>query len=311
MRLIEVLATLANLRASQIVTAESHGKPMSEEKLKALPRAPLKPGEFFGEVLHKYEDCGLVLSEFSHNQIRKIPRHSHELAFFNLILAGNYVEHFSKRTATLRPFTTIFHPSGIEHHDEIGPRGMRIFSVEMRNQWLDRLREYGAIPGSSIDLRGGELTWLATRLYREYRNRACCSSLAIEALVLEMLVIVARSREVEDKQPPPCLSRVVDLLNASFQQNLTVSSIAASVGVHPVYLSRVFRRFQQQTIGDYLHKLRIQFALKEMAKAEMDLAGVAAAAGFADQSHFTRVFKDLVGMTPGAFRAISGFTRKG
>jgi AraC family transcriptional regulator len=269
-----------------------------------MPQPILRPGEFFGEVLNKYEDRGLVLSEFSHTQARKLPKHSHELSFFNLILAGNYAEHFSRRTATLAPFTTIFHPSGIEHHDEIGPRGMRIFSIELRDQWLDRVREYGITPASSIDLRGGELTWLATQVYREYRNRSCYSSLAIEGLMLEMLVLVARSREAEDKKPPRWLARVLDLLNTSFQQNLSVNSVATAVGIHPVYLSRVFRRFQQQTIGDYLHKLRIQFALREMAKAETDLAGIAAAAGFADQSHFTRVFKDFVGMTPGAYRAM-------
>jgi AraC family transcriptional regulator len=282
---------------------------MNEEKPGQVPRPRLKPGQFFGEVLHKYEDCGLVLSEFGHDQTRKIPKHSHELAFFNLILAGNYLEHFGKRTATLGPFTTIFHPSGIEHHDEIGPRGMRIFSVELREQWTERLREYGITPSSKIDLRGGELTWLATQLYREYRDRRCYSPLAIEALVLEMLVSVARSREAEDKQPPTWLARVVDLLHSSFHQNLTLGSVAATVGVHPVYLSRVFRRFQKVTIGDYLHQLRVQYALKEMAKADMDLAGIAAAAGFADQSHFTRVFKDLIGTTPGAFRAMSGMKR--
>lgn len=279
---------------------------MNEARPAEVPTPPLKPGEFFGNVLHKYEERGLVLSEFSHDQPRRLPKHSHQLAFFNLILEGNYVEHFSKRTATLKPFTTIFHPSGIEHYDEIGPRGMRIFSIEMQQSWLDRLREYGGVANSSLDLQSGELTWLATRLYREYRALACCSNLAIEGLVLEMLAIAGRAQQIPDKQPPPWLLRVVDLLNSSFQQNLTVNSVAANVGVHPVYLSRVFRRFQRQTIGDYLHKLRIQFALRHLADAEMDLASIAAAAGFADQSHFTRVFKDLIGVTPGAFRTTCG-----
>ncbi|HSS22653.1 MAG TPA: AraC family transcriptional regulator [Pyrinomonadaceae bacterium] len=283
---------------------------MGEAKQSRTNQPRLKPGEFFGDVLHKYEEGGLVLCEFTHQRPRKIPKHSHELAFFNLILDGTYHEHFTRRSAALKPFTTIFHPSGIEHHDEIGPRGMRIFSVEMRESWLDRVREYGGLANSALDLRGGELTWLATRLYREYRERACCSPLAIEGLILEMLATVSRFRQATDKKPPAWLPRVIELLNSSFQQNLTVNSIAAEVGVHPVYLSRIFRRFQRETLGDHLHKLRIQFAVRQLTKEEMDLAGIAVAAGFSDQSHFTRVFKDLTGMTPGAFRAKSGWRSK-
>ena len=73
--------------------------------------------------------------------------------------------------------------------------------------------------------------------------------------------------------------------------------------MHPVYLSKVFRQFHHQTIGDYLHKLRVQFACQMLANDEFQLATIADAAGFADQSHFTRVFKEFTGLTPGTFRA--------
>lgn len=268
----------------------------------------LKPGWWVGDVLHKYEDSGIVLTELSHNWISR--KHAHQMPFFNLILDGHYVEHINNRTNQLKPFQTIFHPSGVEHRDEIGPAGVRIFSIELRDQWLDRMREYGLSPGSFIAGHGSELTRLAIQLYREYRNRRCYFSLAIEGLILEMLAVIGRSRETEDKQPPFWLSQVVDLLNSSFPEKLTVNAIAAAVGVHPVYLSRIFRRFYHQSIADYRQKLRIQFALQELGKADVDLANIAAAAGFADQSHFTRVFKDLMGVTPGTFREVSGVNKR-
>jgi AraC family transcriptional regulator len=61
-----------------------------------------------------------------------------------------------------------------------------------------------------------------------------------------------------------------------------------------------------------LHRLRVQFACRQLARKGTNLAAVAAAAGFADQSHFTRVFKQFTGMTPGAFRAVltSGISRE-
>ena len=275
---------------------------MSEEQTRNA-QPPLSPGQFFGEVLNKRKRSGLILSEFEHKRARKLPRHSHELAFFNLLLDGDYKESFGKGTAVLQPLTTIFHPSGVTHHDEIGPHGIRIFSVEIEDHWIDRIREYGVVPESSVSPPGSELGWLATRLYREYRAHQCCSPIAIEGLVLEMLALVARSKIRVERQAPVWLGRAVDLLKAGFHQRITINQVAVEVGVHPVHLSKVFRQFHQQTIGDYLHQLRVELACRMLADDEFQLAAIANAAGFADQSHFTRVFKGLTGMTPGTFRA--------
>ncbi len=264
----------------------------------------LRPGHFYGKVLRKHAGCGIILSELKHDQAKRLPTHSHQLAFFHLLLYGHYSETFGRRTEALKPLTTIFHPSGVTHYDEIGPAGMRIFSVELQDEWLDRLRECGVAPQSSVALPGSEISRLAMRLYREYLNLDCCSSLAIEGLVLEMLALVARPERVRERRPPQWLSRVEDLLKSSFQENLTIGEVAAHVSVNPAHLSRVFRQFHNQAIGDYLHDLRVQYACQQLADPDVALSDIAASCGFSDQSHFTRVFKHCTGMTPGAFRAM-------
>lgn len=277
---------------------------MSEPPDTGWTSQTLKPGHFFGQVLHKHARGGIILAELKHDRARKLPTHSHELAFFHLLLDGGYSETFGRRTAALNPLTIIFHPSGITHHDEIGQAGLRIFSVELQDAWLDRLRQCGVAPQSSIGLPGSELSRLALRLYREYLNRDCYSTLAIEGLVLEMLALVARPERLPERRPPAWLSKVEDLLKNGFHQNLTIGELAAQIAVHPAHLSRVFRQFHHQAIGDYLHQLRIQFACQQLADPAVALSAIAAASGFADQSHFTRVFKQCTGMTPGAFRAV-------
>lgn len=265
----------------------------------------LRPGHFYGQVLRKHVGHGIILTELKHEQPKRLPTHSHELAFFHLLLYGHYSETYDRRTETLKPLTTIFHPSGVMHHDEIGPAGMRVFSVELQDTWLDRLRECGVVPQSSVALPGSELSRLAMRLYREYLHLDCCSSLVIEGLVLEMLALVARPERVPERRPPKWLSRVEDLLKSGFQENLTIGEVAAQVSVNPTHLSRVFRQFHNQAISDYLHDLRVQFACQQLADPDVALSAIATASGFADQSHFTRVFKQCTGMTPGAFRAMA------
>jgi AraC family transcriptional regulator len=74
------------------------------------------------------------------------------------------------------------------------------------------------------------------------------------------------------------------------------------VGVHPAHLARVFRQQYGCTLGDYVRRLRVEFACRRMTTGDTPLVEIALAAGFADQSHFTKTFKSLVGITPAEFQ---------
>ena len=154
----------------------------------------LRPGHLYGQAQRKHIRHGITLAEL------RLPAHSHELSYFHLLLDSDQSE-------PLKPFTTIFYPSGVTHHDEIG---MRVFSVALQDEWLDRVRACGVTPQSSTALPGSELSRLAIRLYREYLNLDRCSALVIEGLVLEMLALVARPERAPERRAPEWLSRVED-----------------------------------------------------------------------------------------------------
>jgi AraC family transcriptional regulator len=265
----------------------------------------LKPGQFYGEILRKRQESGLILSELRHEHARKLPSHSHELAYFCLLLNGNYWEQSGRRRITYKPLSVMFHPPDTTHIDEIGPHGGRFFNVEVKSEWMDRLRECLGKIDLDASLHEGDLAWLAMRLYREHKQVDACSMLTIEGLVLEMLALVGRMRDVKEQHGPPWLARAVELLNDEFRGNLRIQDIASEIGVHPFHLSRVFRTVHRQTIGEYVQKLRITYASKLLALPENDLVTVALSAGFADQSHFTRVFKNVTGLTPAVFRRLA------
>ena len=276
---------------------------MSESTITQLTGRHLRPGEFYGDVLDR-RSCGdFVLSELRHGERRRLPAHTHELAYFCLLLRGAYREQVGGHVFEYEPFTVMFHPPGLRHRDEVGTCGGRFFNVEIQGAWLERLRECGTnVPGPLRDARGGELVWLATRLYREYRDNDAPSRLDAEGLVLEMLARAAQPAGAEERRPPAWLAVADELLRAEFRESLTVADVAARVGVHPFHLSKVFRRFRRQTIGDYVQRLRVRYAAGLLASGEMSLAEVALSSGFSDQSHFTRVCRRVTGATPGALR---------
>jgi AraC family transcriptional regulator len=262
--------------------------------------AKLHRGHYFGAVTQRLEVGGLLLSETWHVPHARIPPHAHLHAYLCLVRQGNYSETYGDKTRWCQPLTLAFHPAEEVHSEHLRDAGVRSFIVELGADWAQRFNECAPALRNPADAQGGAPAFLAMRLYREFRLRDAVSPLAIEGLVLEILAVLMRL--ASPPALPPWLLRARDMLHDRFQENLGLAEIAAAVGVHPVYLASRFRQHFRQTIGDYHRQVRVEFACKQLATGRMPLAEIALAAGFVDQSHFARVFKRYLGMTPGTYR---------
>jgi AraC family transcriptional regulator len=104
-------------------------------------------------------------------------------------------------------------------------------------------------------------------------------------------------------RPRPWLRSAEELLRARIGDHVGLTELADAVGVHPAHLARAFRAQHGVSVGEYGRRLRLMVAAKELAGDGTSVATIAMQAGFADQSHFTRVFKRYVGVTPARYRA--------
>ena len=262
----------------------------------------LQTGKFYGATQRRLEIGGIVLTEVAHRVGRKLPSHTHESAYFGLLLAGSYSEKCTQRSADYDPFTMGFHPPALTHSDEVGRCGSRMFCVELRDSYLSRIRPSLTAPQFVPELCASEVTWLGLRLYRSFAGETL-ADLELEELCGDMLERVSGSQLCEEKSRPAWLDRALELLHGSYRESLTLEEIAAQIGVHPIHLSRVFRKYYRCTMADFVNRLRVQFACRALSSSWADLALVASEAGFADQSHLGRVFKSYTGQTPGKFRS--------
>jgi AraC family transcriptional regulator len=142
------------------------------------------------------------------------------------------------------------------------------------------------------------------RLYGEFHRADELSPLVVEGIALE--IMGEASRRLSSKPhsvPPRWLAEARDILHEQYSKRLTVNELARCVHVHPVHLAREFRRFYECTIGDYVRRRRIEFACQELVQSESSLSEIAMAAGFFDQSHFSKTFKQHTGNSPQAYRA--------
>jgi AraC family transcriptional regulator len=127
-------------------------------------------------------------------------------------------------------------------------------------------------------------------------------ALAAEAIVKEMLVTLTRLGTARRRGPPPWRWRAQELLHARFSERVRLADVAHEVDVHPAHLARAFKDQFGISVGAYVRRLRLDWAAGELERSDMSLAEVALAAGFADQSHFTRVFRRYTGFTPSVHR---------
>jgi AraC family transcriptional regulator len=232
-----------------------------------------------------------------------MPKHVHTYAYLDVALQGASSDIDERKTRVSQQHWLRFHPAGEAHATCIHACGARLFSIHLTHTWLERVQPYLGRLDSPRDLNGGLPAWLAVRLYDEFRTMDAASPLAIEGLVLEFLAEVSRCSDgVAERRPTRWLCEARDLLHAHFTESLSVDELAASVGIHPHHLTRAFREQYGCTLGEYLRKLRIEHAQRQLTTSDAPLAKIAVEAGFADQSHFSKTFKRETGMTPTEFR---------
>jgi AraC family transcriptional regulator len=259
----------------------------------------LRGGEFYSPVEARLRTEEVVLSALRQPCSRAVPRHQHELAYVTVMLHGDYLEGDRGKLEELRPFTAVFNPSGVEHATLIGPAGASFFTIELRDE---HLRQLGVrLPRQTgFDRGAGEMLWPGLRLYSVFKNQTA-DVLLIDSYVLELLGAIAGTVSGE-KSAPAWLRRVKERLHEEFRDNLRMSDLASEAGVHPVHLARVFRAYERRTPGDYLQQLRVRSACSLLHDRDYPLALIAVDCGFADQSHFTRVFRKFTATTPAQFR---------
>jgi AraC family transcriptional regulator len=262
----------------------------------------LQTGVFYGATRRRRELGGVVLSELTHAHGRKLPCHTHESAYFGLLLAGSYSERCSHRAADYEPFTLGFHPPALTHSDEVGRSGSRMFCVELRGEYLERTRKFLTAPRFVPDLCATPVTWLALRLYWRFANETL-DQLELEELCGDMIERVSTGSIASETAKPAWLEKAVELLVHKYGEALSLDDIAREVGVHPIHLSRVFRKNYGCTMSEFVNRIRVQYACRALAASWGDLAAVAGEAGFADQSHMGRVLKQYTGQTPGRLRS--------
>jgi AraC-like DNA-binding protein len=102
------------------------------------------------------------------------------------------------------------------------------------------------------------------------------------------------------------LGLVLVHMRDNYAEPLSNAALARIAGRSVRAFERMFRRQMQATPQQFLRRLRLRLACRELTASRRPLAAIAAAHGFCDQSHFVREFRREFGLTPGDYRSRQG-----
>jgi AraC family transcriptional regulator len=97
------------------------------------------------------------------------------------------------------------------------------------------------------------------------------------------------------------LRRIRAYIDAHIGERISLDDLAHEAGVSRFHFARQFRLSTGESPMGYLRRVRIERSKSILQSRETTIAEVAATLGFSDQSHFTRTFGRLVGVSPGSF----------
>lgn len=243
------------------------------------------------------------MTEIAYPAQSRLVKHSHENAHFCFVLQGSYTEFHHKQEFYCQPSTLTFRPSEEVHEDKFHNQDVRVFTIEITPRWMERLRQDSIHLGRSATFRNDPVTRLSERVVKEFHQMETAAGLILEGLTLEIIAETVRySAHTYERTVPYWLKQAKELIHECFSENLTLEQIALEVGIHPIHLSKVFKQKYHCTVGEYIRKLRIEYACREITKGEQSFVNIALNAGFANQGHFSGTFKRLTGVTPGEYR---------
>ena len=205
-----------------------------------------------------------------------------------------------RRALRVRAGEALYRPSGQTHADRYAaPVGCVVLL----------LPDATGLPtvGDAFVAQSAELGALTRALLEEMSAADEAAALVREGLAVLASTLVLQRRPLAGHGTPRWLRTVVDRLADPCAPAPTLAVLADAVGRDPAHVATTFRRVYGQTVGTALRRSRLEQARGALARdAGCALADVALRAGFADQSHFTRHFRRLFGVTPGEYRRRRG-----
>jgi AraC family transcriptional regulator len=178
---------------------------------------------------------------------------------------------------------------------------------------LQRGDPAGYAPIERVGLRDPLLAHLCVTLAAMLAHATPTEGVAAQTVVQLVLAHILRHQSIRGapaerprRLSAPQLQRVIDYIQSNLAHPLSLEALATQAGYSPYHFARLFREATGESPYQFVLRQRVEQAQHLLRAGRLPLLDVALACGFASQSHMTRLFRQQLGVTPGAYQQLLG-----
>lgn len=239
----------------------------------------------------------------------RLAKHFHDRSSVVIATGGICVSAIGSAQLQMLPGDVVVEPAGETHANQFGSAGTDVIILQPDPHAIETFEPCEQLLSTGGRIREAALRPLAQRIHRELAEPDAFSNLALDAAALEFVATAARA-SLSRRANRRWFGSLVEYMHEEVLSMPTIAELSAVAGIHPAHLSREFRRVYRTSPVTYMRRLRIEWAAQELRTTDAPVSQIAAAAGFADQSHFTRVFRRFTGTTPAQHRTRGGLVAR-
>ncbi len=258
----------------------------------------LKQSEYTGITSERYDFKPYLLSIVNFRTSAPEDWHYHENTHLSLVLQGGSRESRKKEDIQLTPGRVMLYNEGELHSNRYTTFPSKHLIVELKKDFHETSSlntNYFSKP--NIDNIDVYLSLL--NIYNELRLDDIYSKETIDFSFNQLLKSDKNSSYI-----PVWMDHLKEVIEDRWDEFIPLNDLATIFNVHPVTISKYFKKYYRCTLGDYMRKIKVEKAIFYLLNTSKSISEISDICGFTDQSHMIKVFKMYIGFLPNHFRSL-------
>jgi AraC family transcriptional regulator len=247
-----------------------------------------------------------------------VPEHEHPTHFLSLFTSGRVRAEWTtegrRRSADHGPGTLYLLPAGsrdLASWSALSSRILLVMEPRFLAGVLDETAHLADVElRTNFSFQDRHIVTVLRALYADLEDGSPAGPLYGQSLSVALGHYLIRryatrtspDREYRSGMPAVRLNRVMDFIRQNYAKQTRLWELADLAGMSPHYFCELFKKSTGISPYQYALRCRMDRAKEFLRSPQFTVGQVAAATGFVDQSHFTKVFRRMVGATPRQFR---------
>ncbi|KRE29694.1 helix-turn-helix domain-containing protein [Paenibacillus sp. Soil522] len=186
------------------------------------------------------------------------------------------------------------------------PKNLGILSKSSYLRSQKNIAIAGITLATRAAMEGGlhsEIAYTMSDLYIQHMEELTDIQSVVKHRTEAMIAFAERVKQSRSEKYSRVVAECQKYIYNHIYEELTVATLAEKVRLNANYLSQLFKKEVGIPIHSYIMREKVEEAKKLLTASELSLSEICARLNFYDQSHFTKIFKKLTGVTPKQFRS--------